>query len=129
MKQFTVRSPLGALGEKIAKKYLEERGFCIEAENFYQSKGKRFGEIDIVASKNQELYCIEVKTLQAKQIAPVFPEQAVTRQKLSKMQKTAQIFVADTKQKEKILHFCVLAVVYDSGSKTAKVRFFEDVFY
>lgn len=48
----------GHLGEEAVCCYLEERGYCILARNFRI----RGGEIDIVASKGDELCFVEVKT-------------------------------------------------------------------
>ncbi len=49
---------LGNKGEKLAKKFLEDKGDCIVETNFLC----RFGEIDIIATLDGELSFIEVKT-------------------------------------------------------------------
>ena len=48
----------GNLAEDRACKFLEENGFLIIERNFYS----RFGEVDIIASKDEVLHFIEVKS-------------------------------------------------------------------
>ena len=48
----------GKLGENIAKDFLVKKGFKILDTNFHYS---RFGEIDIIASKSNVIYFVEVK--------------------------------------------------------------------
>jgi putative endonuclease len=132
MKRFALTSQKGILGERLAERYLRERGFAIVTTNYYQAKGKRQGEIDIVAIKEEILYFIEVKLRQVQSGAKreeVFPEAAVTRAKLARLQRAAAHFLQETHNQEKEYHFGVLAIVYDALAKTAKVRFLQDVFF
>ncbi len=48
----------GNLAEDKACKFLDENGFMIVERNFYS----RFGEIDIIASKDEVLHFVEVKS-------------------------------------------------------------------
>lgn len=132
MKRFALTSQKGILGEKLAERYLRERDFSIVATNYYQAKGKRQGEIDIVASKKEVLYFIEVKLRQVQpgtKQTEVFPEAAVTRTKLARLQRAAAHFLQETHSQEKEYHFGILAIVYDVATKTAQVRFLQDIFY
>jgi Holliday junction resolvase-like predicted endonuclease len=49
----------GSLGEEIAQKYLQKRGFILLDKN-YRSAG---GELDILCKKDNTIHCFEVKTL------------------------------------------------------------------
>ena len=49
---------LGRLGEQLAAKYLQSKGYKIVARNFRT----RNGELDLVTLKDSTLICIEVKT-------------------------------------------------------------------
>ena len=49
---------IGTLGEELAGIMLQEKGYKILAKNFRC----RYGEIDIIASKNGVLAFVEVKT-------------------------------------------------------------------
>lgn len=49
---------LGKEGEKRAKRFLEKSGYKILAQNFHS----RFGEVDIIATDENIIHFIEVKT-------------------------------------------------------------------
>src|SRR3989344_6486505 len=53
---------LGQIGEEIAQKEYEKKGFKIIAKNEYNKKGKRLGEIDFIARQKDSLVFVEVKT-------------------------------------------------------------------
>lgn len=60
MKKFTSKSQkIGELGEDVACKYLEKQGFYVLERNYT----KKWGEIDIIAKKDDKLYFIEVKSV------------------------------------------------------------------
>jgi putative endonuclease len=49
---------VGVLGEKVATKYLIEHGYSILEKNYW----RKWGELDIVASKDGKMHFVEVKT-------------------------------------------------------------------
>ena len=57
----TDRQKLGKIGEKIAKNFLQMKGYTIITTNF---RGNR-GEIDIICSKSDDLIIIEVKSVRS----------------------------------------------------------------
>lgn len=59
MAEPTEKQKIGRLGEDIAKKYLENKGFSIIGQNYL----RKCGEIDIIAQKGKILHFIEVKTV------------------------------------------------------------------
>ncbi len=73
----------GALGERYAAEYLQERGYTILETNFHT----RFGEIDIIAQRGDILAFVEVKTRAATMLGS--PEAAVTPTKQKKLITTA----------------------------------------
>lgn len=75
----------GNIAEDKAAIFLQERGFFIAERNFYS----RFGEIDIIASKDDELHFIEVKSGLDYESAV----QNITPKKLSKFIKTVHVYM------------------------------------
>ncbi len=75
----------GNIAEDKACAYLFENGYEIVDRNFYS----RFGEIDIIASKDEVLHFVEVKSGESYELAI----QNITPLKLSKLIKTANIYM------------------------------------
>ncbi len=73
----------GDLAEERAADFLQKSGFRILERNFYS----RFGEIDIIALKDETLHFVEVKSGQDE---PIYK---INASKLSKIIKTAQIYL------------------------------------
>lgn len=78
------RQTIGKKGEDAVAKWLQQRGFRIVARNIHT----RYGEIDIIASRNNVIHMIEVKTRTSDTFGG--PETALTRQKFIKMKKCVQ---------------------------------------
>jgi len=53
---------IGAAGERIAAHHYVSKGYRIIARNFYNTRGKRAGEIDFVAIKGMSIRFVEVKS-------------------------------------------------------------------
>ena len=79
---------LGRYGEDLAFKYLQAKGYKILKRNF---RCRRFGEIDIVASKAEVLSFIEVKTRASLRYG--MPAEAVTLAKQRKIYRVAQYYL------------------------------------
>jgi putative endonuclease len=75
----------GNLAEDRACIFLQENGFLIMERNFYS----RFGEIDVIATKDEVLHFIEVKSGLDYESAV----QNITSQKLSRLIKTAYVYM------------------------------------
>ncbi len=80
---------VGAWGEETASVWLASRGYEVSRRNVRTP----YGEIDIVAQKNQVTYFVEVKTLTRSQ--SFFPEQQITGRKREHMLNAAQFFAAE----------------------------------
>ena len=79
----------GNLAEDRAAVFLNENGFMIIERNFYS----RFGEIDIIASKDEALHFIEVKSGLDYESAI----QNITPSKLRKFIKTVHVYMKKNK--------------------------------
>lgn len=75
----------GNLAEDKASEFLLKNGFVVVERNFYS----RFGEIDIIATKNSVLHFIEVKSALDYELAI----QNITKSKLTKLIKTVQVYL------------------------------------
>jgi len=79
----------GNLAEDRSCEFLLESGFYIVERNFYS----RFGEIDIIATKDEVLHFIEVKSGLDFESAI----QNITPQKLSRLIKTGNVYLKKSK--------------------------------
>jgi len=79
---------IGALGEDIAENHLKTKKFEIIARNFHC----KYGEIDIIAKKNDTIHFFEVKTRRENSINE--PVESITRQKLNRIIKSAMTFMS-----------------------------------
>ena len=108
-----MHSNIGEKGESIAIEYLENNGYKIINRNYYS----RFGEIDIIAKKENYIIFAEVKTRKINTNFNAF--EAVDAIKQKKIIKTAMIYL-----KEKSLslqpRFDVIAVLFDTNLKNVK---------
>lgn len=70
-KVFTSKTQkIGKLGEKIACKYIISKGFTILDQNIT----KKYGEIDILAQKDNKIHFIEVKSVSVRDLSSVSPD-------------------------------------------------------
>jgi len=79
----------GNLAEDKACEFLLSRGYFIVERNFYS----RFGEIDIIATKDEALHFVEVKSGLDYESAV----QNITPQKLSRLIKTGNVYMKKNK--------------------------------
>lgn len=94
---------IGKYGENLAKKYLENLGYKILDMNY---KYSRYGEIDIIALYKNELCFVEVKTRRNDKFGT--PMEAITKDKLIKIQLTAKNYIQE--KKPKFEHFRIDAI-------------------
>ncbi len=79
----------GKSGEEIARKHLIKNGYRIVQSNFRS----RFGEIDIIATKDKKLAFVEVKLKIGEQFGS--PEEMADKYKIRHVQQISQIFLQD----------------------------------
>ena len=88
----TKRSELGNFGENIACEYLEGKKYKILERNYR----KPWGEIDIIAkAKDKTLVFVEVKTMKDGGFNSLKPEDQMSRAKIDKFKRTAQLFAGE----------------------------------
>lgn len=133
----TAKRQLGDLGEDIACKYLEIKGFRIVERNYL----RKWGEIDIVAEKGPLLSFVEVKsarldsTSDARQVScendsrgTYRPEENVHPAKLKRLHRAIQTYLLDRKVPEDRSWRLDIACVYlDFSTRRATVEVIENV--
>ena len=98
------RVALGSLGEDAATKLLVCKGYRIITRNFRC----RFGEIDIIALRNNCLHFIEVKTRCSKKFGEA--RESVNTYKRKHIKKATAFFIYKHKLENKFIRFDVIEV-------------------
>lgn len=114
---------IGKIGEDLATKFLEDKGFDVFTRNFRAP----YGEIDILALKSGVTHFVEVKTVSCEKgglALENMAEENVTREKLRKLSRVIQVYI--NKENVENWQFDVCAVYLFTEDKTAKVRFLEN---
>jgi putative endonuclease len=110
---------LGAQGEALVASWLENHDFTILARN-YQT---RCGEVDIIASRDDVVAFVEVKTRQHE----YFPiSQAVTWRKQQRIIKAANYFIVSRQLRDKVFRFDVATVIFEQGQH--QIEYIENAF-
>lgn len=85
---------LGARGEQLAALEYVRRGYRILARNEFNKKGKRIGELDLIAVSRQQIIFVEVKTRTVGSDRFGSAAEAVTASKQRRVLRAAQYFLA-----------------------------------
>lgn len=109
---------IGYLGEKIAKFYLEINNFKILKINFYS----KFGEIDIIAEKQNYIHFIEVKTRTKNFIQA---REAINYIKREHIWKTAKYYLYKNQIKDKQIQFDAIEVYIEKNN--IKITHIEEI--
>ena len=113
------RKRLGAWGELVSEKYLIDRGYSILTRNYR----KPLGEIDLIATKDDVLVFIEVKTRDSIHVNNFLPEESITSIKKRKLRKVCEIYLAEHKIKpDKQWQIDVLSIILDKSTQKARIN-------
>ena len=110
----------GQLGEKMAAEYLLKRGFNILHKNWRHSHW----EVDVIASLNDTLHFIEVKTRRTNKFG--FPEDDVTKKKMENLINASEEYLLLYPQWKQI-QFDILSISI-LKNQPAEYFFIEDVY-
>ena len=127
LRTMSEKQKIGNLGEKIAENYLKSKDYQILEKNFWvKISGKKFGEIDIIAKKNDKIIFFEIKTFSREQ--EIFPEEKVNSKKIQKIQQTAEIWLEKNPQYQDFApQIDVLAIVLSFETRTARITHFQNI--
>lgn len=129
MKIFTSDSQkIGLLGEDVACKFLMKHGFSVLERNYT----KKWGEIDIIATKSGKYYFVEVKSKQVETIDLVThetnrPEDNMHAWKLKRLARTVQTYLIHNRIGNTPWQFDLLVVYLDIENRKARVRVVDNV--
>ena len=132
MKQFTSKTQkIGEIGEEIACMFLMKHGYSIIERNYT----RKWGEIDIVAKKNEITHFYEVKSvnvspetlndLKNRESSIIRPEENMNPFKIRRIFNTLETYIFDKKVDN--WSFGLICVFIDSANKKAKVRIYENL--
>ena len=110
----------GIMGEQLARAYFENNGYYIIVQNWRHSHW----EVDIIASKDDILHFIEVKTRRTKKFG--HPEEAVSKKKIQNLINASEEYLFQQPQWKRI-QFDILSITI---LKNEPVEYFliEDVY-
>ncbi|MDQ5971413.1 MAG: putative endonuclease [Patescibacteria group bacterium] len=135
MKNFTSKNQkIGELGEDVACKYLEKQGFLIKERNYT----KKWGEIDIIATKEGKLYFVEVKSVsrdsdnidvKSDDVTHVTfrPEENMHPWKMKRLSRTVGTYLIHNRIGNTPWQFDLLVVYLDMKKRIAKVKVINNV--
>lgn len=125
MDRRTKKRRVGDLGEDIACKYLTGKGFKVFTRNYLRP----WGEIDIVAQKENNTHFVEVKSVSRENFdqeeGGYRPEENMHVFKLRRLSRVVQTYIAENGVNE--WQIDLVTVLIDEKGKRAKVELFENV--
>ena len=132
------KQKIGEFGENIAVKFLLKQGFDILDRNYT----KKWGEIDIVAEKNNKLYFIEVKSVSRLTLVRLSarsyndsddryehrPEDNMHPWKLKRLSRTIQTYLLSKNiPEEKEWQVDLIVIYLCQAEKKARVKVISDI--
>ncbi|MBG0770442.1 MAG: YraN family protein [Anaerolineaceae bacterium] len=117
----TYQQHVGQQGEEIAANYLQQQGYQILDRNYHS----RFGEVDLVAEKEQIVVFVEVKARTS--VSFGLPEESVTQEKLAKIYDTALLWLQEHPEQPDDWRVDVIAIQMDKGLQPKDIQHFVDI--
>jgi putative endonuclease len=118
-----MNTEFGQWAESQATKYLEQKNYKILDRNYR----KIWGEIDVIAEKEDILVFVEVKA-NRREVGGFEPENRVNPEKLRRLNRAIQTYLASKKYKpEKEWQIDVIALTLDRERGVAKIKHFKNI--
>lgn len=114
----TRKREIGDFGEEITAEYLEKNGYRILDRNY----SKPFGEIDIIAIKDDLIAFVEVKTRKSDAFA--YAAEAVDSYKQERIRRASQAYLMEKNMLDFLMTFDIAEVYLD----TRKINYIENAF-
>lgn len=120
MKRYNLKK--GKLGEDVARKYLEDKGYIIIGQN-YRNK---YGEIDLIARDRNNLVFVEVKTRIGEQFG--LPEDAINKDKIRRLIRNSQAYLTFNLDKDyKTLRIDAICIVIDQDKQVKRINHYQNI--
>ncbi len=120
------RRTRGHAGELLARRHLEREHYAIIETNY----ASRYGEIDIIASKDGVVSFVEVKARRDKQFGEPF--EAVGPRKRSQIRRMAEMWLAEHQRddgfKNLLFRFDVISILLDEADGAAEFIHIKNAF-
>ena len=110
----------GKLGEDIAEKYLEDKGYKIIERN-YRTK---YAEIDLIAQADDIMVFIEVRTKTSDKFG--LPEETINKKKINKLKRNALAYTA-WKRWKGVYQIDVIGVVLNQNHTINRIQHYENI--
>jgi putative endonuclease len=114
------RKRLGDLGERLAARHLEAKGYRIVERNWR----RREGEIDIIASRGQLMSFVEVRTRRGSRMGTAC--ESITPTKAARMLALAEAYCAETEGLPELRRIDLVAVDFSPGGRLASLVHYEN---
>ena len=114
---------IGKIGEDIASKYLEAKGYKIKKRNYRTF----LGEIDIICEYKGNLIFVEVKTRRSDKFG--YPEEAINLAKQRKIIKNALCYLSKYHLWEKNCCFDVVLISISNHKDIKRIKHIRNAFY
>ena len=111
----------GQIGEQRATDYLIRHNFTIRETNVFS----KWGELDIIAEKNNKIHFVEVKTRIS--VRQGMPYEAVRIPKLLHLQRAIQFYIQRNKLQKYKFQLDVISIQLDHGHNVIDLRYYENV--
>ena len=113
---------LGLQGERAAQRYLRKQGYIILAHQY----SNKYGELDLIATKQQTVVIVEVKTRRSDQAG--LPAEAVDARKQARISRAALAYLSRHDLLEHPARFDVIGVLWPPGKKRPVITHYINAF-
>ncbi len=114
------RRETGILGEKLARGFLQKRGYRILEANYRCPEG----EVDLIARHRDYLVFVEVKTKRSLEFG--MPEEAITAAKRERLKAVAYHYQQSHDDLPPFWRIDVVAIELDRRGKPSRIELFEN---
>jgi putative endonuclease len=111
----------GNKGEDIAARFLRNKGYRIVMQNFRTKNG----EIDIIATKNDTLVFVEVKTRLTTEFGT--PLEAITPRKVIVMTRTAEYFKSSHRDLPDLMRLDAISIMLSPEGDVEEIEHVENI--